>query len=71
MKSERGGCRFVVTSDEGKAQIRMELFHETVPSLRSTTIEFEILSGTTAEQVRTLVGSMNEVILGVIVTPKG
>ena len=70
MKSERGGCRFVVTSDEGKPQIRLELFHETVPSLRSTKIEFEVLSGTTAEQVRTLVGSMNEMILGVIVTSK-
>jgi hypothetical protein len=71
MKSERGGCRFVVTSDEGKPQIRLELFHETVPSLMSTKIEFEVLSGTTAEQVRTIVGSMNEMILGVIVTPKG
>jgi hypothetical protein len=37
----------------------------------STKIEFEVLSGTTAEQVRTIVGSMNEMILGVIVTPKG
>ena len=68
MKSERGGCRFVVISDEGKPQIQLELFHETVPSLKSTKIEFEVLSGTTAEQVRALVGSMNEMILGVIVT---
>ena len=71
MKLERGGCRFVVTTDEGKPQIRLELFHETVPSLRSTKIEFEVLSGTTAEQARTLVGAMNEMILGVIVTPRG
>ena len=63
--------RFVVTSDEGKPQIRLELFHETVPSLRSTKIEFEVLSGTTADQARTLVGELNEMILGVIVTPKG
>ena len=52
-------------------QIQLELFHETVPSLMSTKIEFEVLSGTTADQVRTLVGAMNEMILGVIVTPKG
>jgi hypothetical protein len=71
MKSERGGCRFVVTTDEGKPQIRLELFHDTVSSLRSTKLEFEVLSGTTADQVRTLVGAMNEMILGVIVTPKG
>jgi hypothetical protein len=69
MKSERGGCRFVVTTDEGKPQIRLELFHDTVSSLRK--LEFEVLSGTTADQVRTLVGAMNEMILGVIVTPKG
>ena len=71
MKSERGGCRFVVTSDEGKPQIRLELFHDTVSSLRSTKVEFEVLSGTTADQARTLVGAMNEMILGVIVTPNG
>jgi hypothetical protein len=71
MKSERGGCRFVVTTDEGKPQIRLELFHDTVSSLRSTKVEFEVLSGTTADQARTLVGAMNEMILGVIVTPKG
>jgi hypothetical protein len=50
MKSERGGCRFVVTTDEGKPQIRLELFHDTVSSLRSTKIEFEVLRGTTAHQ---------------------
>jgi hypothetical protein len=71
MKSERGGCRFVVTTDEGKPQIRLELFHDTVSSLRSTKVEFEVLSGTTADQARTLVGAMNEMILGVIVTPNG
>ena len=32
MKSERGGSRFVVTTDEGKPQIRLELFHDTVSS---------------------------------------
>ena len=71
MNSERGGCRFVVSTHEGKPQIRLELFHDTVSILRSTNLEFEVLSGTTADQARTLVGAMNEMILGVIVTPKG
>jgi hypothetical protein len=71
MNSERGGCRFVVTTDDGKPQIRLELFHDTVSSLRSTKVEFEVLSGTTADQARILVGAMNEMILGVIVTPNG
>jgi hypothetical protein len=72
MNSERGGCRFVVTkTDDGKPMIQLELFHDTVSVLRSAKVEFEVLSGTTAEQARILVGAMNEMILGVIVTPKG
>jgi hypothetical protein len=31
----------------------------------------QVLRGTTADQARTLVGAMNEMILGVIVTPNG
>jgi hypothetical protein len=71
MNSERGGCRFVVTTHESKPQIRLELFHDTVSVLRSVKVDFELLSGTSTEQARTLVGAMNEMILGVIVTPKG
>jgi hypothetical protein len=71
MNSERGGCRFVVTTHEGKPQIRLELFHDTVSVLRSVKIEFEVLGGTSTDQARTLIAAMNEMILGVIVTPKG
>ena len=72
MDSERGSCRFLVTkTDEGKPMIQLELFHDTVSVLRSLKVEFEVLSGTTADQARILVGAMNEMILGVIVTPKG
>ena len=72
MNSERGGCRFVVTkTDDGKPMIQLELFHDTVSVLRSVKVEFEVLSGTSVEQARILVGAMNEMILGVIVTPKG
>jgi hypothetical protein len=33
------------------------LFHDTVSVLRSAKVEFEVLSGTTAEQARILVGA--------------
>ena len=70
MNSERGGCRFVVTkTDDGKPMIQLELFHDTVSVLRSVKVEFEVLSGTSVEQARILVGAMNEMIVGVIVTP--
>ena len=69
-KLERGGCRFHVKSSEGKLQIEMELFHTTVPTLASVTLSFEVLSGIKPEQARELVEKMNDVIIGVVLTPK-
>lgn len=69
-KTERSGCRFVAKTDEGKPVIQLELFHDTVSSLRSLSLGLELLSGTTLQQARTLVDAMNERIIGVIVTPK-
>ena len=48
----------------------LELFHDTVPRLSSLIIGFEVLSGVTVQQARTLVDAMNEKIVGVIVTQK-
>ena len=71
LRTERSGCRFAVAkTDEGKPVIKLELFHDTVAHLRSLTVGFEVLGGMTAEQARTMVDSMNEKIVGVIVTPK-
>ena len=71
MNSERGGCRFVVTkTDDGKPLIKLELFHDTVSHLRSLSVGFEMLSGVSLEQARTLVDAMNERIIEVIVVPK-
>jgi hypothetical protein len=71
LKTERSGIRFVMAdTDDGRPFIRLELFHDTVPSLGSLTVGFEMLSGTTPEQVRTVVEAMNERIVGVAVTPK-
>ena len=72
MNSERGGCRFVVTkTDQGTPMIQLELFHDTVSRLKGFNVGFEVLSGTTLDQARTLVDEINERIVGVIVTPKG
>jgi hypothetical protein len=70
LKTERSGSRFVAKTDEGKPVIQLELFHDTVSSLRSLSLGLELLSGTTLQQARTLVDAMNERIIGVIVTPK-
>jgi len=70
-RTERSGSRFVaVNTDDGRPLIRLELFHDTVAGLKSITVGFEVLSGTTLEQTRTLVDTMNERIIGVAVSPK-
>jgi hypothetical protein len=70
LKPERSGSRFVIdTADDGKAVIRLELFHDSAPVLKGLHVEFELLSGTTREQVSKLVEAMNERIVGVIATP--
>ena len=45
----------------------MELFHNTVPTLATARIAFELLTGTTLVQARALAEIMNERILGVVV----
>lgn len=69
LKTQRGSCRFkAIQGADGKPVIQVELFHQTVPFLADTTIEFELLSGTTLEQARKVAESANERILGVIVS---
>jgi hypothetical protein len=69
-KTERSGSRFRANIGEGKPVIELELFHDTVSGLRSVSVGFELLSGTTLEQAKRLVDGMNERIVGVIVTSK-
>jgi hypothetical protein len=71
VKTERSGSRFVLANaDDGRSLIRLDLFHDTVADLKSITLGFEVLSGTTPEQTRVLVDAMNERIVGVAVTRK-
>jgi hypothetical protein len=71
LKIERSGSRFVAANaDDGRPFIRLELFHDTIPSLKTIAVGFDVLSGTTLEQTRNLVDAMNERIIGVAVTPK-
>jgi hypothetical protein len=72
LKTERSGSRFVAAqTHDGGPSIRLELFHDSVPSLKSFIVGFELLSGTTPAQLKALLDVMNERIVGTIVTPKG
>jgi hypothetical protein len=65
---ERSACRFsAALTGDGKPAIAMELFHNTVPTLATSRISFELLSGTTFVQAKALAEAMNERILGVVV----
>jgi hypothetical protein len=70
LKKERSGVRFSTKVDEGKPFIELNLFHDTVPSLKFLSIHFELLAGVTPEQARVLVEAMNERIVRIVVTPK-
>jgi hypothetical protein len=71
LRAERSRSRFVIANtDDGKPLIRLALLNDTVASLGSISVGFELLSGTTPEVARTLVDVMNERIVGVVVTPK-
>jgi hypothetical protein len=71
LRSERSGARFVAAStDSGTPFVRLELFHDTIAALKSFSVGFEVLSGTTPAQVKALLEVMNERIVGVILTAK-
>ena len=66
---ERGSCRFkAIQGADGKSVVRVEMFHQTVPALAGMTLEFELLSGTTPDQARKLAESVNDRVIGVLIT---
>ena len=70
LRTERSGSRFVAArTEDGGPSIRLELFHESIPSLKLLTIGFEVLSGTTPAQLKALLDAMNERIVATVVTP--
>jgi hypothetical protein len=69
LRIERSGCRFAVRTTDSVPAIDLELFHD-VPSIETISVSFELLSGVSLEQAKTLVNAMNERIVGVAVFPK-
>jgi len=66
---QHDGCRFkAIQAADGKPILRIELFHGTVSLLAGTTLDFELLAGTTLAQARSLADAANERILSLVVT---
>ena len=70
-KTERSNCRFVIRdTKDGKPQILVERYHQTVAVLSSAVLGFDLLGGTTLEQAKKVVAALNENVLDVFVTVK-
>jgi hypothetical protein len=70
-KIERSNCQFVVKqSSDGKPQIVVERYHQTISSLNNAVLGFGLLGGTTSEQAKKLVALLNENVLDLFVKTK-
>lgn len=66
---QKSNCRFLVSSGEdGKPRIKLDLFHQTVSCLTGMSIEFEVMGGTSLQQAKALAESINDKIIGIVVT---
>ncbi|MFZ0861690.1 MAG: hypothetical protein WB781_29125 [Candidatus Sulfotelmatobacter sp.] len=70
-KTERANCHFVIKkTPDGKPQIIVERYHQSISALNNTVLGFDLLGGTTLEQAKKAVALLNENVLNVFVTVK-
>lgn len=70
-KTERSNCRFVVKDGkDGKPQILLERYHQTIAVLGNAVLGFDLLGGTTLEQAKKIVAVLNDNVLDVFLTAK-
>jgi hypothetical protein len=68
-QTDRSNCRFLVKrAPDGKPFLAMQLYQDTIPALRATTIGFELLGGTRIEDANKLADALNERVLEIFVT---
>jgi hypothetical protein len=52
-KTERANCHFVIKQTlDGKPQIIVERYHQSISALNNTVLGFDLLGGTTLEQAK-------------------
>lgn len=70
-RAERSNCHFSFrASNNGKPQIIIEPYHQTISALNGSVFGFELLGGTTPEQAKKVVALLNDSVLDVFVTLK-
>lgn len=70
-KTVRSNCRFgVQKAADGKSVLTVQLYQETLPVLKGSTIGFDLLNGTRPEAAKTLADALNEHVLEMFFTVK-
>ena len=70
-KTERSNCRFTVQkTPDGKPTVVIQLYQETIPQLKNSTVGFDLLGGMRPEAAQKLADMLNEHVLDVFVTVK-
>ena len=65
---QKSNCRFQVnTGEDGRPRIKLDVF-QSVPCLAGMAIEFEVMGGTSLQQAKVLAESINDKILGIVIT---
>ena len=68
-KTERSNCRFSVQqAADGRLVLVINLFQNTIPSLKNSAIGFDLLGGLPLATARKLADTMNENILDLFVS---
>jgi len=70
-KTERSNCRFAVQTNEGKPVLVLQLFQDTIPSLKNAVLGFDMLAGLRPDAVGKIAETLNEHVLNVFLTTKG
>jgi hypothetical protein len=70
-KTERANCHFVIKqTTDGRPQIIVERYHQSISVLNNAVLGFDLLGGTTLEQAKKAVALLNENVLNVFITQK-
>jgi len=70
-KTERSNCRFAVQkTPDGKPLLVVQLYQDTIPALKNSTLGFDLLGGLRPEAAQKLADMLNEHVLNTFVTVK-
>jgi hypothetical protein len=69
-KVEKSGVGFSVTPPGGPVAIELRLHHDTILGLKGVQLSFELLNGISPQQAKKIVETLNENVLGLVVSSK-